>query len=353
MPSKPTLSALEWLGVGGAALKTLFFGVISLFVIPFQRSKGPPTFLDHLSFTISRIYTTSLSPKAILATSPTTEEGYQKFVKSQGLEAETIALPDGTKAHWLGDQTAEKVLLYFHGGGYLLYAVKGHFHLLHESIQAVKERHGKLAVLFLEYDVSLDAPYPRQLQQASALLQYTLTTLGKKPEQILLAGDSAGGNLALALLSHILHPHPQVSPVQLSGDLGGVALLSPWVTFETESTSMRTNQHRDVLSIPALNKWASIFKGSAVSDPYLEPLSAPQGWWQGLPTTKILIPAGANEVFVEDIQKFAEQLRGAGKDVAVHATPGEAHDHLVMEFLMGHGRTQQREIFEKWICEII
>ncbi|KAL5048546.1 hypothetical protein BDW71DRAFT_195852 [Aspergillus fruticulosus] len=272
---------------------------------------------------------------------------------SEGLNAKTIRLPDGTKAHWLGDPTAEKVLLFFHGGGYLLFAVEGHFQLLHESLRAVEQQGGKLGVLLLEYDVSLQAPYPRQLQQASALLQYALMALEKKPEQIILAGDSAGGNLALALISHILHPHPQVNAVTLSGDLAGVALLSPWVTFETSSESMKSNQHRDALAIPALNKWASLFKSSAPSDPYLEPLSAPEGWWQGLPAKKILVLAGANELFVDDILRFAGQLSGIVQNVALHATPGEAHDHLVMEFLMGHPRTQQRDIFEKWVCEIV
>ncbi|KAJ5239867.1 alpha/beta-hydrolase [Penicillium chermesinum] len=348
MAPKHTLSALEWLSVGSAALKTLSLGFLSLFVIPFQRSKGPPTFSQHLAYTISRTYTTNFSPKSIVATSPTTGECYQKFVTSQGLNAKTVTLPDGTKAHWLGDPTAEKILLFFHGGGYLVYATDGHFHLLHESLKAVEQQGGKLAVLFLEYDVSLDAPYPRQLQQATALLQYTLTELQKKPEQILLAGDSAGGNLALALLSHLSHPHPQVDAVNLSASLSGTALLSPWVTFETTSESMKANAHRDALAIPALHKWASLFRGSAPSDPYLEPLSAPANWWQPLLTKKVLITAGADEIFVDDIQKFAAQLSSASKDVEMHTTTGEPHDYLVMEFLMGHPRTQQRDIFEKW-----
>lgn len=141
--------------------------------------------------------------------------------------------------------------------------------------------------------------------------------------------------------------------VNLQGKLNGVALLSPWVTFDTSSESMRTNRYRDVLAVPALERWAAIFQGSAPSDPYLEPLTAPKDWWQDLPAKNVLVLAGDDEVFVDDIQKFAAQLSSAHKDVVVHAVPGEAHDHLVMEFLLDHPRTQQRDIFEKWLCEIV
>ncbi|OJJ66155.1 hypothetical protein ASPBRDRAFT_201253 [Aspergillus brasiliensis CBS 101740] len=274
-------------------------------------------------------------------------------MESQGLDAKTVILPDGTRAHWFGSPAAEKVLLFFHGGGYLMYAVKGHFHLIHECLRTVEQQGGKLAVLFLSYDVSLQAPYPRQLQQASALLQYALKVLNKRPEQLYLAGDSAGGNLALALLSHILHPHPRVEPVHLPGKISGVALLSPWVTFDTSAESMQTNRYRDVLAVPALESWAAMFQGSAPSDPYQEPLKAPKDWWLGLPANKVLVIAGADELFVDDIQEFAAQLSGTHEDVEFYVVPGEAHDHLILEFLMNEKRTKQRDIYEKWLCQTV
>ncbi|OQE13256.1 hypothetical protein PENFLA_c051G10194 [Penicillium flavigenum] len=275
------------------------------------------------------------------------------FVSSHSLSENTITLPDGTRAHWIGDPAAEKVLLFFHGGGYLLYPGQGHFQLLHETLRAAEQQGTQLAVLFLSYDISLQAPYPRQLQQASALLKYTLTVLRREPENIFLTGDSAGGNLAIALLSHILHPHPQIEAIHVPTKLGGAALLSPWVTFNTSSGSMRSNQYSDVLNVAALEKWATLFKGLATSDQYMEPLSAPEDWWQGLPTREVLVIAGGDELFVDDIQNFADQLSSVHKEVILETVPREAHDHLVMEFFLKEGRTRQREIFEKWLCRAL
>lgn len=51
--------------------------------------------------------------------------------------------------------------------------------------------------------------------------------------KIVIAGDSAGGNLTLGLISHLLHPHPDVPKVELSGPLATTILISPWVKFTT------------------------------------------------------------------------------------------------------------------------
>ncbi|KAI9376175.1 Alpha/Beta hydrolase protein [Aspergillus egyptiacus] len=276
---------------------------------------------------------------------------YGKFASDHGLKADSIALPDGTQAHWLGDPSAEKMLLYLHGGGYLLPAVEGHFHLLHQTVRKVEQQGGKLAVLFLSYDLSIIAPYPRQLQQATALLRHTLTVLGRRPEDILLAGDSAGGNLLLALVSHTVHQHPQVDPLDLPGKLAGVALLSPWVTFDSSADAMRRNLHRDILALPVLKKWAAIFQGGAASDFYLEPLSAPSDWWQGFPAKEVLIMAGGDELFVDDIAKFSKQFDAANSQTVTKIVRGEAHDHPVMEFVVKEPQSEQRRIFEAWILE--
>ncbi|KAE8331415.1 alpha/beta-hydrolase [Aspergillus sergii] len=353
MASKPTLSTLEWLRLGIAILHTISRSIAAIAAIPFRLSKGPPSFSRHVAFAISRAYVHSVFPKALVAITPSTEEVYCKFVASQGLEAQTITLSDGSRAHWLGNPSAEKVLLFFHGGGYLMSAVAGHFHLLHQTIREVEQKGGKLAVLFLSYDVSFQAPYPRQLQQATEVLRHTLTALERKPENIFLAGDSAGGNLALGLLSHILHPHHQIARLDLSSNLAGLVLLSPWVTFTTTSHSIRKNQYRDILAAPVLNNWSAIFKGTAQRDSYLEPLSAPADWWRSLPVGKVQIIAGTDEVFVDDIEKFAEQLERMHPETVLNVVPDEAHDHAVMEFVFNEKRSGQRAVFERWVLDMV
>ena len=83
----------------------------------------------------------------------------------------------------------------------------------------------RVAVIMLSYTLTPEARCPRQLQQGVELLLYLTTTLGKDPSDIVLAGDFAGGNLALAVLSHISHPHEAVPVVELSRPLRGVLLF--------------------------------------------------------------------------------------------------------------------------------
>lgn len=121
------------------------------------------------------------------------------------------------------------MIIYFPGGGYCLPALPGYFSQLEALSEDIKG-HGKpVAVLFAKYDLAPNAQWPRQLEQAVAILRYALQTIGRQPSDIVLQGDSSGGNLALALLSHLAHPHPQVTVPRLllDGTLGGTLLLSP------------------------------------------------------------------------------------------------------------------------------
>ncbi|KAF9894807.1 hypothetical protein FE257_004428 [Aspergillus nanangensis] len=354
MPSSPPkrpLTFAEKLGVGVAVFKTLLLTTTAALTSPFLGSKRASTFTRHVVFALTRALTASFSPKALVTITPSTDAMYQKFATSVEQTPDTVILADGTRGHWIGDSSAEKVIVYFHGGGYLMHAVNGHFQLLSQAISEAKESGTSLAALLLAYDVSFDAPYPRQLQQATALLDHLLHTLNRPASDIILAGDSAGGNLAIAVLSHILHPHPNVAPLTVSGPFAGVALLSPWVTFNTtDAASMKKNQYKDVLAGPVLDNWAAIFQGSAPTDHYLEPLSAPQEWWSGLPIEDVLITAGADEIFVDDIQSFGNKLQAAVPKTSVVTTHQEIHDHLVMEFDLKEPASQQRQALQKWIC---
>lgn len=83
--------------------------------------------------------------------------------------------------------------------------------------------------------------------------------------QIFIGGDSAGGNLALALLSHILHPHPQIEEglrVQLSAPLAGAILTSPWIRFDTDYDSVKRNEGSDFVCEAGANRWSAAFMGT-------------------------------------------------------------------------------------------
>lgn len=114
---------------------------------------------------------------------------------------------------------------------------------------------------------------------------------------------------------------------------------------------MQRNRYKDYLAIPVLNSWAAVFRGSATSDYYMEPLTAPLEWWQGLPVQRGLLLAGEDEVLFDDIQKFSRVFTTV--EVSFCPVENEPHDHLVMEFSLDEPRSKQREIFEEWVCGIV
>jgi hypothetical protein len=70
--------------------------------------------------------------------------------------------------------------------------------------------------------------------------------------------------MALGLLSHILHPHPQFEDdlrIELSSPLAGAILTSPWVKFPTDDDSATRNAGSDFVCIPAADRWAAAFHG--------------------------------------------------------------------------------------------
>ncbi|EKG17420.1 Alpha/beta hydrolase fold-3 [Macrophomina phaseolina MS6] len=215
-----------------------------------------------------------------------------------------------------------------------------------------------LSALVLHYDVAPWGAYPRQLAQAALLLNHALHALHLAPSHLLLGGDSAGGNLALALLSHLLHPHrdpavPRVA-LPLAQKIRAVALISPWVSFDTETASFERNASRDVVTPGALARWATVFLGGRPTDEYNEPVDVPAGWWRGLGERvvgDVLFLAGEYEVLLDGILNCAESVRnewargggggGArgehGGEVALVVVEEEAHVSCWLDTLVGFG----------------
>jgi acetyl esterase/lipase len=205
-------------------------------------------------------------------------------------------------------------------------------------MQNLKASGKDVGCLVLEYDLTPTGKYPRQLQQAVALVDHTIKKLGRSPGKIILMGDSAGGNMVLGVASHLLHPHPQIAPLILDGPLHSAIMVSPWCTFDTTSDSFKRNLKKDCVSPVGLSNWAASFLGSAPADPYNQPLTAPPGWWNLLPRhiEKLLVSSGSNEVFVEDIKKVAARLKEVMKnDVTEIVAAGESHDQPHLDGFLG------------------
>ena len=82
--------------------------------------------------------------------------------------------------------------------------------------------------------------------------------------QISIGGDSAGGNLALAVISHLLHPHPQVATdlsKHMTEPFGATVLISPWCQFLPHGGSADTNINSDYVTPYSAHRWSNAFHG--------------------------------------------------------------------------------------------
>lgn len=241
---------------------------------------------------------------------PSTETNYLALAKDKKFEPDTIVLPSGTKAHWFGNKSADKIILYLHGGGYVMGCGEGHNKWLFEVTDDLSKKHS-LSSILLQYTCAPDGQYPDQLRQAVELLDHLINKAGRNPRDIIIAGDSAGGNLALALISHILHPHPDIpTKIELKEPFLAAVLISPWVDFD-HTPSWDRNAETDLLCKPVGALWSSAFIGNAPRDGYNQPVKAPAGWFSKLDTvvSDLFIWGGSGEVLIDSINEMAKQLK--------------------------------------------
>lgn len=169
----------------------------------------------------------------------------------------------------------------------------------------------------LSYTLAPHGTYPHQLRQAVELLRYTITFLHRNPANITLGGDSAGANLAIGVLSHLLHPHPEIERLDLrqlveggkEPKLGAAILLAPWVSFSNDWPSTQKNRYKDLVSPVVGDLWWMSFLGGRPRDAYNEPLAAEEGWWNRLEgvVKEVLIVGGGDEILIDSIKELARR----------------------------------------------
>lgn len=200
------------------------------------------------------------------------------------------------------------VILYLHGGAYL-----GGSPRTHRGMLARLARAAGCRVLALDYRLAPEHPYPAPLEDAVAAYR-ALLAKGTKPEQIVIAGDSAGGNLAL-VTAIALREAGLPLPAKL-------VLLSPWTDMTSSSGSYTSRVQRErILDVAAIQRAATTFAdGRKLADPRLSPLFADLA---GLPP--MLIQVGDDEVLLEDSTRLADAAHAAGVSVTLQVWPGMWH----------------------------
>ncbi|KAH6988321.1 Alpha/Beta hydrolase protein [Ilyonectria sp. MPI-CAGE-AT-0026] len=313
------------------------------------RSKAS-TYKLRFNLYFMRTFSRFLTALQIQSITPGTEDNYKSTVQERSLQPNSVRFDDGTQGHWIGNSKAPVVLLFLHGGGYATYAQKGHFVLASDLVSAAESKGGSLGILLVEYDLAPNATYPHQLRQAIHAYKYCVERLNISTSNILLAGDSAGGHLALGLLSHMTHPQDGLPKITAGVGHPSTMLISPWVTFDLSSNSMKANRLKDCLSQPTLHTWSRNFLGQAPLDNYNFPLGAQRSWWSPMQDIDLFVIAGADEIFVDDIEQWVDNLKEAGLKPKYHRVEGEAHDEMIWSEGFGFGRPTSKSMFEDWVC---
>lgn len=134
---------------------------------------------------------TAVAQEQYLKGTKTTLNAYISHTKKTSLEPEVTELESGLKLCWIGPQHAAKVLLYFHGGGYVASASPGHF-LWAEELQKKCSKHTNFSIVFAAYTLATpsNGQYPVQLQEAAEALHWLVETRKMNPADIMIGGVS-------------------------------------------------------------------------------------------------------------------------------------------------------------------
>ncbi|KAH9986328.1 alpha/beta-hydrolase [Russula compacta] len=251
----------------------------------------------------------------------TTFQAYQKWAHREGQQVVTDLLPEG--------------------GAYSLPARPEYFPFLSTLQKDVATSFGDVGVALLEYSLVPDAPFPTQLKQANAALTHLLNK-GIPPANIIIGGDSAGGNLTLQLASHILHPLPSIAaPPDLPQPLAGAVLISPWTCTSVDSPSYARNDRKDVLSADTYAFLGGLVKNGlpAGQEHYTDQLSAPPAWWQGLDSVfaRVLFTVGGHECPFDHILETSTVISHHVRDTVTFVDPGGVHEEVISKFTTSEG----------------
>lgn len=214
------------------------------------------------------------------------------------------------KSEWVKPLSAEPAgtLLYLHGGGYVFGSP-----ITHRAITTFFARRMPANVLVPDYRLAPEHPYPAAVDDAVACYDY-LRDQGIAPEDIVVAGDSAGGGLALALL---LALREQGKPLPASA-----ALFSPYTDLAATGPSVKLNSKTCAMFTAEMieNAGAGYYGDNDPTHPLISPLYANL---EGLPP--LLIQVSASECLLDDSTRVARKAKKAGVDATLEIYEGMPH----------------------------
>ena len=226
----------------------------------------------------------------------------------------------------------KSIIFYLHGGGYCF----GSSLTTHKvGLTKLAKQTGSVCYS-VDYRLAPEHQYPAALDDALTAWKHIVS---QNPDcNIILAGDSAGGGLSLALMMYLRDNNEQLPD--------GLVLFSPWTDLTCSGETYETKAKYDPMFTTNMTKdSANIYVPEDVkkTDPYISPL---YGSFTNLPRTLVLV--GDNEILLDDSRLFAQKAKESGVDIEIDIWPSMFHDW----WLFGSFIPETKQVLDKaanWI----
>ncbi len=276
-------------------------------------------------FNSKRIFQDRFSPESFNKSEMDVEYNYPEHLVAERISMENFEME---KLTWK-DSTSKWVILQLHGGGYVG-AMRRHYK---QMAGLYSEVGGGATVVTVDYRVAPEHPFPAALEDALEAYEWLLEQ-GYKNDQIILAGDSAGGGLAMALC-HTLKARWRGTPA-------GIVAMSPWTDLTLSGSSYKDNY--DIDPVFGNERSELIFENPYVGDadpkdPRISPIF---GDFYGFPP--MLIQVGTDEMLLSDSISVAEKAKSAGVKVRLSVYPGMFHVFQMAGTIMDESKQAWAEV---------
>lgn len=300
-----------------------------------------------------------LSPRGFQVLLPNTRRRYQSWIRSKARknrdsiyssrlveDIQPLENENDSAILWLGNRRkATKVVYYFHGGGYFIPMNYGQVDMCWDVFVKQGVDSGvEVACAILQYSLAPGLKYPGHLRQALAGYN-EIRAQGFKPSQIIVGGDSAGGNLTAQFLLHVRNPAPGVAPLKLEEPFVGAFLMSPFLTRNMEVESVKVNRYCDMIpghTIP--NLMYNLIDEADLEDYHAGrstgalPLDDDHSHFKGLESIvkRMYVTVGSYETLADHGREFAKLVKkwSPGVEVLWDAGPKEPHVGAESEYLV-------------------
>ncbi|MEK1893053.1 MAG: alpha/beta hydrolase [Rhizobium sp.] len=261
--------------------------------------------------------------EALMASTPEPTRVQIRQVDADGVDAQLIW--PARLHHPLG----RRAILYIHGGGFYSGSLR-----THRALAGSLAKAASADVLLIDYRLAPDYPYPAQVDDALTAYRWLLDS-GYESNNIVLAGDSVGGNLAI---------EATLRQMRVRGPLpAAVVAMSPITDLAATGASLTTNANTDPLIDSAeLDVMRKAYLGTrSPTDPMMSPLYADL---TGFPP--LLMQVGAGEALLDDTLRLADKARRAGVDVQTEIWAGMVHQWQLFPSWLDDARQSNQHVAE-------